>query len=54
MAGFEAGLVDHRLADSPAQIYELVGRELADHHREVLQRRLGVPGLGRLLPTLAG
>jgi hypothetical protein len=29
-------------------MYPVIQRELPDHQRELLQRQLGVPGLGRL------
>lgn len=46
---FAEALREHASARGPAQIFAAVRGQVPDHQRELLQRRLGVPGLGRLL-----
>jgi len=47
-AAFGEALTDLRQAQGPADIFNVARREVSEHQRQIFQRQLGVPGLGRL------
>ncbi len=49
---FRQALTDLRHVQGIAEMYHVIQREMPDHQREVLQRQLGIPGLGRLAAPL--